>query len=399
MNNPHTSSPVFDTVLSLLRSALWGESFQASPDTDWNAVNKELKQQAVMHLPVDILCKENPAQKTIYTNYAVRCLMHWFKIMQLQQDTCNQLLNAGIPCVVLKGASVARYYPQPSRRAMGDIDLLVRPEDFDRACQIVSEGAEYKGENFRHKEYKKNGIILEVHHAFGTLRDAAQNALLDQRLISAVGSAEKVTTENYSFFTLPTVENGIALLMHIDVHLENGLGLRQIIDWMMFVDRHLDDGLWFREFAPFLEQLERKTLATTVTRMCQMYLGLRTDITWCSGVDEQLCQDLMEYILLQGNFGTKVQTGFNRTVSVIHASKNKLSFLKILQKRGLINWKATQRYPFLKPFAWLYQLLRYLRLGLRSEKPLSLLRSASKSVDAKTVLMEQLGVSRMSEEG
>ena len=63
MNNPHTSSPVFDTVLSLLRSALWGESFQASPDTDWNAVNKELKQQAVMHLPVDILCKENPAQK------------------------------------------------------------------------------------------------------------------------------------------------------------------------------------------------------------------------------------------------------------------------------------------------------------------------------------------------
>lgn len=398
----HTSSPIFDTVLALLRSAIWGETrfpFRADKDTDWEAVYRELRMQTVHHLPVDLLAREDPERKSIYTQCTGLNIIHWYKVMQLQQDLCHQLYSAGIPCAVVKGAAAACYYPQPANRVMGDIDLLVDPEQFDRACQIVSADAQYFGENYRHKEYIKNGITIELHRAFGTLRKAEKNQHLDRRLFSAISAAKSVATDNFTFFSLPTVENGLVLLLHIDVHMENGLGLRQIIDWMMFVENVLTEDLWHSEFEPFLNQLERKTLAVTVTRMCQMYLGLRSDISWCSDADEQLCTDLMEYIFLQGNFGNKTQKGLNRTIGVLQASKNKLAFLKILQNRGCQNWKAITRYPFLKPLAWLYQLIRYLYYGLRSENTLGLLRNAHSSMDSKTRLMKNLGVSNMSDEG
>lgn len=397
-----TDSAVYNQVLSLLRSALWGEArfpYQAPQEADWGEIYKELKHHAVQYLPIDLLVRENPAQSRQHITSAAKNMMHWYKIMQEQQDLCQLLFDAGIPCAVVKGAAAASYYPQPGNRRMGDIDLLVNPADFDRACCLVSEGADYLGENFRHKEYKRNNVVVEVHRAFSTFRDPEKRDLFDQRVFGAIDASEAVSTDNYTFFRLPKIENGLTLLEHIDIHLENGLGLRQIIDWMMFVDKELTDEVWHTEFAPFLQQLERETLAITVTRMCQMHLGLRTDITWCSGADESLCHELMEYIFYQGNFGRKNQSGSNRAASVISASGNLFSFFRILQHRGCQNWKALSRYPYLKPFAWLYQLIRYILHGLRAEHPILFLRNAINRSKSQANFLEALGVSRMAEEG
>jgi len=44
------------------------------------------------------------------------------------------LNQADVPVMVLKGAALAQtVYPRLSQRPMGDADLLVRPEDRDRA--------------------------------------------------------------------------------------------------------------------------------------------------------------------------------------------------------------------------------------------------------------------------
>lgn len=397
-----TDSAVYNQVLSLLRSSLWGENrfpYHTPEDADWDAIYKEMQHQTVQYLAADLLARENPAKSQQYVTCTAKNMMRWYKIMQEQQNICRLLESSGIACAVVKGAAAACCYPQPSCRVMGDIDLLVNPIDFDRTCQIISQGADYLGENYRHKEYRRNDVTVEIHRAFGTFRDPRKNELLDKRIFGAISFAQTVTTENYSFFSLPTTENGLVLLTHIDVHLENGLGLRQIIDWMMFVDKELSDEYWNTEFAPFVRQLGRETLAITVTRMCQMYLGLRTNITWCSGADESLCYELMEYIFYQGNFGRKNQSGFNRAASVISASGNLFSFFRILQHRGCLNWKALSRYPYLKPFAWLYQLIRYILHGLRAEHPILFLRNAINRSKSQANFLEALGVSRMAEEG
>ena len=397
---PHrTSSPVYDQVLALLRCALWGQErfpYRAPQDVEWKGIIQELKSQAVSFLAIDLLIQENPGKADAYMTAAAKSAMRWYNILDLQQEICRQLSEAGIPCVVAKGAAAAIYYPVPSGRLIGDIDLLVKAEDFEKACQVVSQGAEFLGETDRHAEYRRDNVVVELHRSFSSLTDPQKKAISDQKIFSAIDSAETVSLEEYSFRCLPQIENGLVLLEHISLHLENGLGLRQILDWMLFVDKVLDDRLWQDEFAPLLRELKLETLAFTVTRMCQMYLGLRADITWCADADEMLCQYLMEYILSQGNFGRKLQRGANRAVAVIGATKDLRTFFRILQYEGCKHWKAAEQFPFLKPFAWLYQLFRYIIKGIRTKNPLAFLRSAAERSKTQEEFLDTLGVRRIS---
>jgi len=45
--------------------------------------------------------------------------------------------EANVEVIVVKGWAIARCYPEPALRPYGDIDLLVRPSQFDRAAQIL----------------------------------------------------------------------------------------------------------------------------------------------------------------------------------------------------------------------------------------------------------------------
>ena len=396
-----TSSPVYDQVLSLLRCALWGEenfSLQAVPDVSLEDIIQELKSQAVQFLVVDLLIQEDPGNADAYINSTAKNVIRWCNLMELQQALCRQLSEASIPCVVAKGAAAALYYPQPSNRLIGDIDLLVKPEDFEKACQLISQSAEFLGQTDRHTEYKQDNVTIELHRTFSALQDPQKRDLSDRRIFGAIETADAICLDDYNFYSLPKVEHGLVLLEHISIHLEDGLGLRQILDWMMFAGQVLDDRFWHTEFAPLLREVGLETLAITATRMCQMYLGLSADLTWCADADEELCQYFMEYVLNQGNFGRKLQRGANRAVTVIGATGNLRSFFRLLQREGCRNWKATNRFPILKPFAWLYQLFRYIFRGLRTKNPLAFLRSTTERAKTQGDFLEALGVHRISEE-
>lgn len=52
--------------------------------------------------------------------------------------TVESLTESGVDTRVLKGSAVARLdYTNPSQRPFGDIDLMVRPDDFDRALVVL----------------------------------------------------------------------------------------------------------------------------------------------------------------------------------------------------------------------------------------------------------------------
>lgn len=62
----------------------------------------------------------------------------------LQRDNTLQPLLAAfasrrIDCIPLKGWALQRVYPQPEGRSMGDVDLLVRQDDFLPAAQLLQE--------------------------------------------------------------------------------------------------------------------------------------------------------------------------------------------------------------------------------------------------------------------
>ena len=395
-----TDNAPTDIIFDLLKTSLWGEDRfpLPSPDgIDWTSVSAELRHHAIRNLVVNQLVKLDPERKDQYLNGALHGLSHWYQLMRVQQDTCDLLQKAGIPCAVLKGAAANYAYPSHAHRSMGDIDLIVKPEDFDRAYDLLIQDAEYIGENFRHKEMRKNGIIIELHRAFSTFSDPHKRALLDGWIFDAIDRTNTVFLEGYAFPMLPRQIHGLVLLEHINVHMESGLGLRQIIDWMMFADRELNDDIWRTEFAPQIKQLGLEPLAVALTRTCQLYLGLRNDLTFCHGADDSLCRELMAHILKQGNFGRKQHKGFNKTVSILNTAKNIPALFRVLQRYGCINWPAVHKYPFLKHFAWFYQICRYIRKSFQLKHPIKMLRYSLKNAHSQDVLFDRLGISRTKE--
>ena len=51
------------------------------------------------------------------------------------------LKQNGIESLAIKGWSVARLYPAPSRRAYSDIDIAVSPDSYDQALSVITEAA------------------------------------------------------------------------------------------------------------------------------------------------------------------------------------------------------------------------------------------------------------------
>ncbi len=387
-----------DALLALLRSCLWGQErfpFQPPQDINWRDVYTELRHHAVQHLVVDLLATADRDNTLIYLKKLANNIRKFQKIMESQQHIVEMLAEAGIPCVVLKGAAAAQYYPRPEYRCMGDIDLMVLPEDLDRALALLPENWKVINQNHRHVTLQSNSIILEVHQRFSNFHSPELCRVLDEGIYEGIHQAQAISIGKYTFPCLPRKSNGLLLLTHINQHMELGIGLRQVIDWMLFADRELDKEFWQSEFAAAARHLGLEKLAVTVTRMCQIYLGLRQDITWCQNADEALCEELLEHILHQGNFGRRAPKKLNTAVRIISATRNIPRLFKELQRIGMQNWRAAQKHRILRPFAWLYQLFRFIGRAFKKEKPFRFLYQAIKVEKTQGSLLDRLEVSRM----
>lgn len=389
---------VQNTVLALLRSSLWGIErfpFESLPGINWKNVYTELHNQAVAPLCADLLGDIDPENTISYIQSAARNIRLWHDLAKQQEQICQDLENTGISCAILKGCSAARYYSEPERRNMGDIDLMVLPEDFDRAREYFQSDWIFDHVDSRHATFRRNHTVVELHRHFSSFRSQELRDFLDNAIYEDVKARIRCTLGRYTFPTLSRKTNGLVLLTHINSHMEKGLGLRQIIDWMMYVDQELDDDFWNSDFAQAARHIRLEKLAVTVTRMCQMYLGLREDITWCRGADEELCKDLLDHTFRQGNFGRKLPQKINLAIGVLSTGRNIPGFLREMQRRGMITWPAAQKHRFLRPFAWLYQIIRYIRLGSQKKHPIKYALQAIKTEKKQGSLLDRLEVSRM----
>jgi hypothetical protein len=69
-----------------------------------------------------------------YRFHAIRTLVREHAIKKV----LNVLYSEGVEPILVKGWAVARLYPQPGLRPYGDIDLVVRPEQYSFAADVIS---------------------------------------------------------------------------------------------------------------------------------------------------------------------------------------------------------------------------------------------------------------------
>ena len=214
----------------------------------------------------------------------------------------------------------------------------------------------------RHFAFNKDGVHFELHHHF-----SHEDRDVERFVTGGLENSRRVKIDSAEFSMADKLGNGIILLDHMKQHLKSGLGLRQAIDWMMYVSRELDDSLWAEAFEAAAIEIRLDKFARVATRMCQLYLGLREDnISWCSSADPSLCLELLENLLVSGNFGRR--NGDGGKVESVRAAMRREGVFRRLQSAGEANWQAYRRHKWLKPFAWIYQSGRYVKQGLRARK-------------------------------
>ena len=363
-----------DQLFKLIRLSLWGNG-EAAVDQD---VFDEMRQQAIATLPTPYLSSLglSPELKKEWTLYTLQQLSYCAKCNYEQTN-----LPITVPYIILKGTSVSQYYPYPEYRTMGDIDIMIRREDYETARnQLADNGYQIIKEIYKEANLVKDGVCIDLHRQFASLNNPDYVKYLDDLIIDNINPTH----------ILPDPVNGLTLLDHINQHLEEGLGLRQIIDWMMYVDKCLPDQKW-PEFYELVKKIGLDKLAVVCTRMCELYLGL-SHREWCADADSDLCHQLMDYILSCGNFGNKKVSGDDVSEKAFAYARTPKAWFRLLQKQGEINWKAAREHALLRPFAWIYQLHRYISKGLKRDQAVSKIKNEYKAAKKKMAMFDALGV-------
>ena len=360
---------VNETIFSLLKESMFGVKkgmendyikFEKGKQSEafWNQVYVEAQAQAVAGIIAPVMANHSEIPDSIRYRWSAVQKPYAIRYTQMaagQNETCKLLQQAGIPVVVMKGMAAAIYYPIPDYRTMGDVDLLVSPENYKSAVKLLEDnGYELKGEEESqyHTAFTRYKILYELHQSPAGVHRAEKGDAISEYILSGLEHIEINEIGQECFPILPWKQNGMELIWHIRQHLYNGLGLRHIVDWMMFVNYMLDD----TRMAGYMHDLKKcglDYLAIVVTKMCQKYLGLpKEKNTWCDGADEELCDELMEFIMGQGNFGVKALD--EKTAKVLSGYSSPRIMLTKLQALGEANWKVLKKYPEMTPLAFIY---------------------------------------------
>ncbi len=343
-------------LLELLKKALFSSTPIIPDGVSWEKLYGLAKAQCIIPLISSCVPSE---YRNAWLDITYQSKARYMQMLYEQSLLIRLLKANSVPFVIFKGTAAAVYYPVPSLRTFGDIDFYVSEENFNFTSSLLGNNGYFLIEQSdRHYTYIKNGIEFELHRKINSIH--YKN--IEKLYINGLKNSIEYRIGNTSFPGLPIYENGIVLLGHIIAHLkQSGIGLRQIIDWMMYAQNELDNKVWSEQFCPLAREAGLEKLAITVTFMCKKWLGLTDEITWCDDADEEVAYQLLIRILDDGNFG------YDRAPSeIINSSIKNEGFFMYLQRSGVLMWPLAQKYAVFRHFAWLYQLFRYAGKGLTS---------------------------------
>lgn len=391
-------------VLTLIGYAYKGEKMPKgmAKDYNWREIFDELLKQAMISVPIDIVNEEELPSELFeeWIEYSVNTILQ-HEMIGIAQDELIELADAnGIAIAILKGLAAAKDYPNPLYRALGDIDFLVKRADFDKMLKIMSESGYALTHPIDHTEYhvtlQKGEVIYELHREPAGIGHNAKSEYIRARLESAMDRIERAQENGHEIRLLPEEEHSLVLMLHLVKHLDEGIGLRQLCDWLSCAEANISDEAWSEKYSSVYEAAGLGSMAKAVTKLGKLYFGTGQSIHWCDEADARICERLMEFAVQNGNFGMKDDTARSSMKFTDktreQGSGSTASIFKKLQKIGEREWKALAKHERLRPFAWLYAIFRYIYLVLSGKRDMGYLKKLKKTINTKQELQNALEI-------
>ena len=148
----------------------------------------------------------------------------------------------GIEAVVLKGRSIAQYYPIPEHRYSCDLDLFVAGDDWDHACEILeAKGIRLEREVYKEVEFTFKGVNVELHRYITPVRGNKTLLRFERYLRNILKDSPNTYFEGtrlvcppLMFIVMLFIEHALGDLLH------GKLTLKHVADWVVLRKQEID---------------------------------------------------------------------------------------------------------------------------------------------------------------
>lgn len=293
-------------IFSLISEALFNKECDLQSDIDLDAVRKEADIQEVSPLIYSVLKKKNMLSEEFDASWRKFLTLRLAKghgVFLTHVKVSSIFEKAGIIHTTIKGVASASYYEEPFLRVMGDTDVIVKEEDFEKASETLkSNGYIWKKTTDYHTVFCKNFQEIELHHALAKVGEDKKQEV--NQLLSDMYINSKKYSTVFGEVTVPSdFHHGFIMLIHMYNHINSsGMGLRHLCDWAVFIEKFSED-----EFVEiFKEKLKNIGLWQFAVKISQACLSLGvSQKNWMGTIDDEFCQFFFNDVMAGGNFGRK----------------------------------------------------------------------------------------------
>lgn len=324
-----------EIYLELLRAGLWNRPAVVSGSANLaeliDAAGRQTTAPTVYRALLDKYgSKLNDQMKEQLENIIARCAKSHETADSVIAFVVGELSREGIASVLLKGQGIASWYPVPTLRQAGDIDLYVN--EYDRACAVLERlFGPMEEENGKHASFHVGGSLeIELHRYTETLPNRKDNDFYKK--ISDEGTSKNlvpVTLCGAQIMTPEDTFNAFYIFHHLWTHMRAmGIGMRQLCDWAALL-RARKGRLDTARLEVWLKEL--RLLDVWQVFGCTAVEALRLDPSEVPFYDASKASrghKLLEFILGQGN-----NSEFKHGRSGESALKHKTGSLRYIHKR------------------------------------------------------------------
>jgi len=303
---------------SLLRNAFWGSEIDIPEGfADWGDVARTAKIQSALGVAGDVMLSDpriasamSQELRTKVKTFIMANMMSHGKLNGVLVNVVSHLSAAGIRPVLLKGQGLAQYYPKPELRQCGDIDLYIGLERYADSYDVVKPLATQIDDRKalevgKHYDFFVGKVAVEMHR----YSDRYPTPKLDRiyQEVSLKGLNEDLVPLMFSGQTVYTPSdeyNAFYIFSHLFHHfLINGLGARQLCDWMLFLrarSSHID----MSSLETILRRLDMLKPWQAFGCVLVKYFGMPAEsFPFYDLAQEHKADNIVRRLLDEGNFG------------------------------------------------------------------------------------------------
>lgn len=194
---------------------------------------------------------------------------NYAKHQQVAQKLSQFLKTLGVETIVLKGCSIAQYYPKPESRFSCDLDLFA-PSGWKEACtQLEQKGIPLVYEVYKEAEFEVDDVYVEFHRYITPIR-GNKNLYNFELHLRKLLSKEKEFFED-SLLVKPPLQ--FILLLHIEHalgdFLREHLSFKHIVDWVVLRDLSFDK----TEFGEYCKRFGFERFLQLLNRLADIVEG------------------------------------------------------------------------------------------------------------------------------